>query len=319
MQTTRSARAARYCCCLLLLPHAAVGAPSSEPLYNLLTQRAVQSCCFTARSVRDNPTAQWLGNFLGHEGLELFHGVDGLKVPWRNYLTSLLEAPPEDLTIESVLKKHRGLSSNNPFLQPTPMTYTHRIVPSAIANRVLQSARFIAQEWEDDLRLTEAENAELWARHDAVVRTKDDAERATRLPVLDHDPDNNPDSPYRGGNYDLLKVLAVRTAANDVLQELERSAATAKAAVFLRRFMLATPLEDEAEGHHRADAFLSALLDEPFTINDGVLIDPLDLADQVMQRRLRLARDWAAALRDEFPAELLTLQREHLRRNSAAT
>ena len=42
---------------------------ASTHLHNLLVQRAVQTCCFTSRQCRDNPTAQWLGEFAGHAGL----------------------------------------------------------------------------------------------------------------------------------------------------------------------------------------------------------------------------------------------------------
>ena len=150
--------------------------------------------------MRDNPTADWLGQFLGHEGLEHFHGIAGLKVGWDVYLKALLAAPPEDLTVESVLKKHRGVSPNNPYLKPTAMSYTHRIVPSALAERVMQSAKLISNEWVADLRLTQAENEEVWASHEEIVRHKEDFGRATRTPVTYNDPDQ-PNSPYRGGNY----------------------------------------------------------------------------------------------------------------------
>ena len=49
-----------------------------EPLLNLLAQRAVQTCCFTARNLRDGPTATWLDDFAGG-GVEDFHGIDGLS------------------------------------------------------------------------------------------------------------------------------------------------------------------------------------------------------------------------------------------------
>ena len=136
----------------------------------------------------------------GHEGLEHFHGIAGLKVGWDVYLKALLAAPPEDLTVESVLKKHRGVSPNNPYLKPTAMSYTHRIVPSALAERVMQSAKLISNEWVADLRLTQAENEEVWASHEEIVRHKEDFGRATRTPVTYNDQDQ-PNSPYRGGNY----------------------------------------------------------------------------------------------------------------------
>ncbi len=150
---------------VLLLPLSTGFNVRPRPLYDLLVQRAVQTCCFTSRQCRDNPTAQWLEQFAGHSGLEHFHGLDGLRMAWDEYLTKLLYAPEQSVMVQSVLKKHRGLSPNNPYLQPTPMEYEHRIVPSQIAERVMQTACDIASEWTHDLGLMEAENAEQTRRH----------------------------------------------------------------------------------------------------------------------------------------------------------
>ena len=78
---------------------------ASTHLHNLLVQRAVQTCCFTSRQCRDNPTAQWLGEFAGHAGLEEFHGIDGLRVQWDEYLAALLAAPEEGITVQSALMR----------------------------------------------------------------------------------------------------------------------------------------------------------------------------------------------------------------------
>uniref|UniRef100_A0A7S3ESJ7 Uncharacterized protein n=1 Tax=Haptolina ericina TaxID=156174 RepID=A0A7S3ESJ7_9EUKA len=315
---------------VLLLGRAVMGiVPPTEALHNLLIQRAVQSCCYTARECRDNPTAQWLGNFLGHKGLEGYHGIDGLRVSWKVYFQELLAAPPEDLVVQSVLMRHRGLSPNNPFLKPTPMEYTHRIVPSSLAERVMGAARLIAREWQHDLLLLEAENAEHWEVHWEMVREKEDRGRGSRQPVFSLDPDHA-ESPYRGGNYDLLKNLATRNAVREYTSELERSRSCGHTHLFLQRFCVAHPLEDDGDSH-RADDFLLALLQTPFAIvgssiadnGDGVvsaagypqLIDPLELAREVMERRLALANSWAAELED-FPDRLLAIQRGHLLRAS---
>ena len=191
---------------------------ASTHLHNLLVQRAVQTCCFTSRQCRDNPTAQWLGEFAGHAGLEEFHGIDGLRVQWDEYLAALLAAPEEGITVQSALMRHRGLSPSNPYLQPTPMEYEHRVVPSVLAERVMATACVIASEWAEDLTLMRAENDEQARRHrqGVVSGTGDDDERSLTLPVYcvapDGDQDYGSDSPYRDGNYDLLKLLATRQA-----------------------------------------------------------------------------------------------------------
>jgi hypothetical protein len=101
---------------MLLLPRApSPRLQSSEGsdggLHALLIQRAVQTCCFTARSCRDPPTAQWLSERAGVD--EMYHGVDGLPASvaadWRAWLLDLLAAPTQSVEVTSILKKHRGV------------------------------------------------------------------------------------------------------------------------------------------------------------------------------------------------------------------
>jgi len=120
-------------------------------LLSLLVQRAVQTCCFTSRQCRDPPTAEWLVGFGGHVGLETFHGIDGLRVPAEEYVLQLLRAPSEQITVHSALKKHRGLSASNPYLQPSTMTYMVMIQPADLADRVMRTAATIAAKWREDL------------------------------------------------------------------------------------------------------------------------------------------------------------------------
>eukprot|EP00965_Chrysotila_dentata_P099363 3284764-Pleurochrysis_carterae.AAC.4 len=68
------------------------------------------------------------------------------------------------VVVHSVLKRHRGVSPSNPYLQPSPMTYTHEVQPSALAERVMSAALLIASEWEEDFALIAAENEEQWRR-----------------------------------------------------------------------------------------------------------------------------------------------------------
>ena len=109
-------------------------------------------------------------------------------------------------------------------------------------------------------------------------------------------------------------MLCVQTAAAQVQDELERSAATENAGLFLRRFCLAHPLSDDSAAHHRAKRWLAELLEEPFVIGSEppTLIDPLDIASRIMMRRVALAEEWVEALQD-FPDALLEVQRGHLR------
>jgi hypothetical protein len=42
-----------------------------------------------------------------HLGLEEFHGIDGLRVQWDEYLAALLAAPEEGITVRSALMRNR--------------------------------------------------------------------------------------------------------------------------------------------------------------------------------------------------------------------
>ena len=341
---------------------------ASTHLHNLLVQRAVQTCCFTSRQCRDNPTAQWLGEFAGHAGLEEFHGIDGLRVQWDEYLAALLAAPEEGITVQSALMRHRGLSPSNPYLQPTPMEYEHRVVPSVLADRVMAIACVIASEWADDLSLMHAENERASERHrqSVVSSGTGEGERRLTLPVFcdatrDSDPDNEEsasNTPYRDGNYDLLKLLATRQALRGLLAEYDANAGRRRSSEFLHRFAAAHPLEGERP-RHAADAWLEALLAQPPLINmvaaapntpsgtslggggggggdgqgeegeegegevdssaisggdgggDGALIDPHQIADQIMRRRVDIASCWREELRG-VPESMLALKRDWL-------
>ena len=108
-----------------------------DALHSLLVQRAVQSLCYTQKLSRDPISAQWLERFEGHTGMAQFHGIDGLRMPWREYLKRLLCSPAEQLVVESKLQRNRGLSANNPYQQPVPMTYTVDIQPATIASQIM--------------------------------------------------------------------------------------------------------------------------------------------------------------------------------------
>ena len=303
--------------------------PRKQPLHDLLVQRAVQSCCFTFRSCRDNPSADWLLRFHSHKGLEHFHGLDGLRLPWRRYLEELFDAPEEEIEVQSTLMKHRGLSPSNPFLQPTPMTYMHPIVPSQLGERVIQAACTIAKEWRSDLKLMGAENEEQMRRHEESIRTgTPDSKRETTLPVFSVDPEHGA-SAYRGGNYDLVKLLATRQALRSLLRECEERPSRAHEHEFLLRFSAAHPIDGE-QPSHAADAWLAALLQQPYAIFSGqggggsggggapTLLDPLVLAEDLMERRARLAEGWVDRL-EAVPEEMLELKREWLSRTSERT
>ena len=162
------------------------------------------------------------------------------------------------------------------------MEYEHRIVPSVLAERVMATACVIATEWADDLTLMHAENDRATERHRQSVFSSGtgDAERRLTLPVFcDATRDSDPDSvetasntPYRDGNYDLLKLLATRQALRGLQAEYDGNLGRRRSSEFVHRFASAHPLEGERP-RHAADAWMEALLDQPPLINSAPLIN----------------------------------------------
>ena len=288
---------------------------ADEPLLNLLAQRAVQTCCFTARNLRDGPTATWLDDFAGG-GVEDFHGIDGLSQSWQwhEFYAAMLAAPHEEIEVESTLMKHRGGSPNNPYLQPTPMTYAHTIVPATLAERVMSAGSTIAAEWIRDLKAyMEAENEERWRNRRREIGVGDPRDSAAEnMPANEAALfSDDEDSPYRGGNYDLLKTLLTREAVRATLAD---DALADGDSAFLRDFATERPLGGE-QPYHRADVFIDEMLDAPVAIGAGAtpaaLVDPSRVVARVLDERRRLADAWAETL-ERVPDEHVRLKREWL-------
>jgi len=288
---------------------------SSVALRSLLVQRAVATVCFSARTCRDSVSAQYLSAFCDLH-IEEYHGISLslFNLGWSEYLRTMLRASPEIVTVQSVLKKHRGLSPNNPYLQPSFMTRPQEIQPSVLAERVMRSARLIAKEWTEDMQLMRAENNEVWQRRLGKVSGLGAAEAAERLPVFAIDQDANADSPYRGGNYDLLQALITREAVGATVHELSLlPSRTAEAR------LLASAAEDAFEGElklHAAEAFLASLLQLPFALEErideeGGLTDRFKVVEELLERREQLALSWAVDL-SHIDEDLLSLKCEWL-------
>ncbi len=292
-------------------------------LHSLLVQRAVQQCCYMARSVRDPPSAQWLAAFGDQpRGFETVHGYGCMALDWRDYLSALLAAPAEQLEVESKLKKNRGLSANNPYVKPTPITYTYEVVPSVIAERVMMMARQIAVEWaEEDLPSLVREGPAVWAQRRAAVTGEDEELRST-LPAFSVDQDANPDSPYRGGNYDLLTCLATRRAATLALRELESGKGGANAAQrtaeagLLSAQMTALPQPAVELRTNTAATWLEGILELPLTMRvlsgGASLVDPSVVVDLLLEYRAATCQAWIEDLR-RVPELQLEIKREHMR------
>jgi len=283
---------------------------AADDVLQLVLQRAVQTCCFTSRQCRNPPTAQWLAEYAqdgqdGPEAFERVHACGCLNVPWREYLLSMLDSAPIEIVVQSVLKKHRGVSANNPYLQTERMSFAYELRPADIAERVMLAARQIASEWSEDLSRMSEQNAEVWTQRRAAV-TQDDEELRTTLPAFSNEGNDDDGSPYRGGNYDLLLVLATRRAARYALSEYASLPSKQGELTMLRDHCERLPPMGVELPYHSADTWLRELLDLPIVLKlgggeggeGGRIIDPRAVVELVLDCRLAVAKEWTATLLD---------------------
>lgn len=85
--------------------------------------------------MRDETTANWLQEFLDHNGLHDLHACDAFRVSTCEYLTALFGAPLETITVHKPIP---GRTTNpNPYLKKRYLTYDVDITPRTLAMRVL--------------------------------------------------------------------------------------------------------------------------------------------------------------------------------------
>ncbi|KAG8467863.1 hypothetical protein KFE25_006915 [Diacronema lutheri] len=276
-----------------------------EQIKRFVLQRALQTVMFYMRTCRDTPTADWLERFLELPGLNEYHGLDGLREPWRMTVTRLFAEPPTSIVVQSIPRNRAG-SGNNPYLPPKVLTMAFDIVPQRIALRVLDCTLEVAQECADDLGLMSQENDQI--RRAYVAGSGSASIRASTYPTLAHEPEGTSKSAFRGGTYDLLKRLVTREAARGAIKALEPG----PGAQWLARFYKANGAAFDGESrYHVGDDFLKALLAEMPAVSSGGVVDPKAIADGILDQREAVAE----RLREQLasvPGDVQDIKRDFL-------
>lgn len=281
-----------------------------EVINDFVTQRALQTLIFYQAQNRDEVTAGWLSRFEDHDGIERFHGTQGLRLPWDEYLTSLCQAEDEQIVVEL---KRRGGHKKNPYLKDRYFNYTVSIEPRNLANRLFDLRIALAKEWRSDLLGIAGVLAELTRSRTAVVVNGTDDLAGLTMPWLEaYDPIGSGDATaFRGGNFDLLLRLSTHEAVKRTLRQLEQ-VKTPYAKLnhaFLKDFLKKRAKVLVRDGPYGvASSFLMSLADMPAYIHDydprekPVFLDPVAMADLVMKEQLNIVELWRSLL-DHIPED----------------
>jgi hypothetical protein len=132
--------------------------PGESEIKTLLTQRALQNLIFLLDLERDQITGDWLEAWHGHEGIRHYHGLSGLHMGGRAFITKLLRAPNEEKTVEISRRGRGGTggsperaaalgSGGNPYLQDHVFEFKTKIEPRRLGDRLIRLRADIADEW----------------------------------------------------------------------------------------------------------------------------------------------------------------------------
>lgn len=167
----------------------------------------------------------------------------------------------------------------------------------------------------------DAESESVWRQRRAVTLDDDEEVRNT-MPAFSHDPMYDPDSPYRGGSYELLVALATRRAAIGVLKSMDAQPTSSAARAVLSAHCDEHGLFAGALAQHPADAWMATLLDRPIslTLNSAgggpALADPRAVVEELLESRANIAKNYIEQL-TRVPEAVLQIKRDHVSRSLA--
>jgi hypothetical protein len=271
----------------------------SALIKDFITQRALQTLLRNLDSAHQADHRDFLSRFLEHDGVQDFHGYGGLRCDWVEYLTTLRKTAPFDIVKRKPMR--RMGSPDNPYIKQQYHEYSISIDPGRLAEDLCEVRAHLSEEWQLDLQLIAAENAELFRHHNEVMVNGSDTQGKFRHPLLNR---GDSDSPLRLANYDLLEKYCTHVASERVLHDMSRSRAERHSHKWLREWLLMHGEGFEGDhGHNVGREFLRGLLSAPPSVvaeggkGRGItMIDPLDIAARIMAERQLVADSWVEAL-----------------------
>ena len=247
---------------------------------------------------------------------------------------------------------HGGWSKDNPYLEDRFVEFEIDIDPPSLVTRLLSVRQQIANEWVTDLETLKIINGQILASyHERQSELRDNEECASALTdestetlteecafernagyylknkMMEEsmNADGQPSSHLRQGNFDLLILLATQEALHRVLRAYQEAGEERTVSCkWLKQFYtdrLRRYFDGDGEWH-RADDFLQELLTTPpstvelpqstATQAQIGLVDPMRIAQDLLQARSEVAEDWQAIMRNVVPSDHMELQRSIL-------
>lgn len=241
---------------------------ASHALYNFLTRRAVDTLLVYMDEFHDGPGKNWLENFDNfHERKHDFKGAD-------SFLLAMLRTPPQTGTM--TIRHPRGYFKRE---------FKFSIEPRRIAERLLAIRAQLATEWMRDLQLIHKENMQLdRLRLERTLKPSENLDKF-RERILDEDPFALDDSALRSANYAKLKVMMTHYASYAVLEDMHHS--DNHSYMWLLSYLQSHKVKNDED-------FVFALMHEPRVqmTNPEQEVNPLDIAERILARRLAISKDW---------------------------
>lgn len=134
--------------------------------------------------------------------------------------------------------------------------------------------------------------------------------------------DGRASSPVRKGNFDLLALLATQEALHRVLRSYQETGDERSVSfLWLRQFYVDRLQVFDGDGAYgRSDGFLQELLMTPPSTREIVgngqthigLVDPLRIAQDLLEARSDIIDEWVSTMRDHVPSDHMELQKSIL-------
>ncbi|KAA8495437.1 hypothetical protein FVE85_1592 [Porphyridium purpureum] len=282
-------------------------------------QRAIQTLLVYQTEMGNGTGARFLENFAGQKGVGKYHGFRGMKIPWNEYLESMLKAEVTELVIRKPMRRQG--SPGNPYIEQKYFEYTEEVNPAKVARLLMDVRAQTSKECAEDLKVIPRENELLRQQYlvEFHKQSKDELQK-----VFTHDFDPLPHDAMRSSTADLLDRMTTYCAVKQYMKTGENDAHRKWLAKFLEKEG-AYFLDDAVPRFRVARDFVWKMMLEPPIMSckpgeeEPCFTEPLGLSKEIMRLRAEIASLWTSILEEQIEQDHADLSRKVLQMNLEAT